>query len=238
MTLEQQHVVVVGGSSGIGFGVARAALEQGASVTLVSRSPEKLARAAALLENPGRVRTYPADATREDAVRQLFEALPPVNHVVVTAVEAGYLGIREMDFAAARRIFDSKLMAAFHVARHARLQPGGSLVFTTGIASVRPMQNGSVIAAVNGAIESAVRAWALELAPVRVNALSPGWIDTPVWDAIAGDSKGQVFEQHARRLPVGRMGTTTDLGHAALFLMSNGFTTGEVLRVDGGHPLV
>ncbi|MCP3167829.1 SDR family oxidoreductase [Myxococcus qinghaiensis] len=238
MTLEQQHVVVVGGSSGIGLGVARAALEQGASVTLVSRSTDKLARAAALLENPGRVRTCAADVTKEDAVRQLFEALPPVNHVVVTAVEARYLGIREMDFAAARRIFDSKLMAAFHVARHARLQPGGSLVFTTGIASVRPMPNGSVIAAVNGAIEAAVRAWALELAPVRVNALSPGWIDTPVWDAIAGDTKGQVFEQHARRLPVGRMGTTSDLGHAALFLMSNGFTTGEVLRVDGGHPLV
>ncbi|NBD08946.1 SDR family oxidoreductase [Corallococcus silvisoli] len=238
MTLEQQHVVVVGGSSGIGFGVAKAALEQGASVTLVSRSPEKLAQAAARLERPGRVRTSSADVTQEDAVRQLFEALPPVNHVVVTAVEARYLGIREMDFAAARRIFDSKLMAAFHVARHARLQPGGSLVFTTGIASVRPMQNGSVIAAVNGAIESAVRAWALELAPVRVNALSPGWIDTPVWDAIAGDAKGQMFEQHARRLPVGRIGTTTDLGHAALFLMGNGFTTGEVLRVDGGHPLI
>lgn len=238
MTLEQQHVVVVGGSSGIGFGVARAALEQGASVTLVSRSPEKLARAAALLENPDRVRTCSADATREDAVRQLFESLPPVNHVVVTAVEARYLGIREMDFAAARRIFDSKLMVAFHVASHARLQPGGSLVFTTGVASVRPMKNGSVIAAANGAIESAVRAWALELAPVRVNALSPGWIDTPVWDAIAGDTKGQVFEQHARRLPVGRMGKIADLGHAALFLMSNGFTTGEVLRVDGGHPLV
>lgn len=238
MTLEQQHVVVVGESSGIGFGVAKAALEQGAFVTLVSRSPEKLAQAAALLEKPGRVRTCSADVTSEDAVRQLFEALPPVNHVVVTAVEARYLGIREMDFAAARRIRDSKLMAAFHVARHARLQPGGSLVFTTGIASVRPMRNGSVIAAVNGAIEAAVRAWALELAPVRVNALSPGWIDTPVWDAIAGDAKGQMFEQHARRLPVGRIGTTTDLGHAALFLMSNGFATGEVLRVDGGHPLV
>ncbi|MCP3063681.1 SDR family oxidoreductase [Myxococcus sp. K38C18041901] len=238
MTLEQQHVVVVGGSSGIGLGVARAALAQGASVTLASRSSEKLARAADLLGSPEQVRTCPVDATSEDSVRQLFGALGPVNHVVVTAVEARYLGIREMDFAAARRIFDSKLMAAFHVASHARIQPGGSLVFTTGIASLRPKPNGSVIAAVNGAIEAAVRAWALELAPVRVNALSPGWIDTPVWDAIVGESKGQVFEQHARRLPVGRIGTTLDVGHAALFLMGNGFTTGEVLRVDGGHPLV
>ncbi|MFY1825264.1 SDR family oxidoreductase [Myxococcus fulvus] len=238
MTLEQQHVVVVGGSSGIGLGVARAALAQGASVTLASRSSEKLARAAALLDSPGRVRTCPVDATSEDSVRQLFETLGPVNHVVVTAVEARYLGIREMDFAAARRIFDSKLMAAFHVASHARLAPGGSLVFTTGIASLRPKPNGSVIAAANGAIEAAVRAWALELAPVRVNALSPGWIDTPVWDTIAGEAKAAMFEQHARRLPVGRIGTALDVGHAALFLMGNGFTTGEVLRVDGGHPLV
>ncbi|NTX63609.1 SDR family oxidoreductase [Myxococcus sp. CA051A] len=238
MTLEQQHVVVVGGSSGIGLGVAQAALEQGARVTLVSRSPEKLAQAAEQLGSPDRVRTVSADATEEDAVRRLFEVLPPVNHVVVTAVEARYLPIKEMDFAAARRIIDSKLMAAFHVAKHARLQPGGSLVFTTGIASVRPMKNGSVIAAVNGAIESAVRAWALELAPVRVNVLSPGWIDTPVWDAVAGDAKGPLLEQHARRLPVGRIGTTTDTGHAAVFLMNNGFTTGEVLHVDGGHPLV
>ncbi|WP_342374918.1 SDR family oxidoreductase [Myxococcus stipitatus] len=238
MNLEQQHVVVVGGSSGIGLGVAQAALEQGASVTLVSRSPEKLARAAAGLGAPGRVHTHAADATREDDVRRLFEALPPVNHVVVTTVEAHYLSIRQMDFALARRVIDSKLMAAFHVARHARLQPGGSLTFTTGIASARPSPNGSVIAAVNGGIESAVRAWALELAPVRVNALSPGWIDTPIWDSLAGDAKAQRFEQHARRLPVGRIGTTADVGHAAVFLMTNGFTTGDVLRVDGGHPLV
>lgn len=238
MTLEQQHVVVVGGSSGIGLGVARAALEQGASVTLVSRSPEKLARAAAGLGDPRRIRTHTADATQEDDMRRLFEVLSPVNHVVVTAVEAHYLPIQQMDFALARRVIDSKLMAVFHVAKHARIQPGGSLTFTTGIASVRPSPNGSIIAAVNGGIESAVRAFALELAPVRVNALSPGWIDTPMWDSLAGDAKAQRFEQQARRLPVGRIGTAADVGHAAVFLMSNGFTTGDVLRVDGGHPLV
>jgi NAD(P)-dependent dehydrogenase (short-subunit alcohol dehydrogenase family) len=156
----------------------------------------------------------------------------------VTAVHAHYQPIRQLDLAGARRTIDSKLMAALHVAKHARIEPGGSIVFTTGIAAVRPGPSGAVVTAVNGAVNALVRALALELAPVRVNALSPGWIDTPLWDAIAGDGREQRFEQHARRLPVGRMGKPADVAHAALFLMGNGFTTGEVLHVDGGHQLV
>ncbi|WP_437627131.1 SDR family oxidoreductase [Sorangium sp. So ce1151] len=238
MDLEQQHVVVIGGSSGIGLGVARACLARGASLTLVSRSPEKLAGAAAELGDARRVRTFAADVTQEAEVRSLFDQHPPARHVVVTAVQGHYQPIREMDIAAARRLIDSKLVAALHVAKHARIAPGGSLVFTTGIAAVRPGPGGSVVAAVNGALMSLVRALAIELAPVRVNALSPGWVDTPVWDSIAGGAKEQRFAQHARRLPVGRIGAPADIADAALFLMGNGFTTGEVLHVDGGHRLV
>ncbi|MGK3963507.1 SDR family oxidoreductase [Sorangium sp. So ce1667] len=238
MNLEQQHVVVIGGSSGIGLGVARACLARGASVTLVSRSPEKLAGAAAELGDARRVRTFAADVTQEAEVRSLFDQHPPARHVVVTAVQGHYQPVREMDIAAARRLIDSKLVAALHVAKHARIEPGGSLVFTTGIAAVRPGPGGAVVAAVNGALMSLVRALAIELAPVRVNALSPGWVDTPVWDSIAGGAKEQRFAQHARRLPVGRIGAPADIADAALFLMGNGFTTGEVLHVDGGHRLV
>ncbi|MGK3971029.1 SDR family oxidoreductase [Sorangium sp. So ce118] len=238
MNLEQQHVVVIGGSSGIGLGVARACLARGASLTLVSRSPEKLAGAAAELGDARRVRTFAADVTQEAEVRSLFDQHPPARHVVVTAVQGHYQPVREMDIAAARRLIDSKLVAALHVAKHARIEPGGSLVFTTGIAAVRPGPGGAVVAAVNGALMSLVRALAIELAPVRVNALSPGWVDTPVWDSIAGGAKEQRFAQHARRLPVGRIGAPADIADAALFLMGNGFTTGEVLHVDGGHRLV
>ncbi|MGK3982992.1 SDR family oxidoreductase [Sorangium sp. So ce136] len=238
MNLEQQHVVVIGGSSGIGLGVARACLARGASLTLVSRSPEKLAGAAAELGDARRVRTFAADVTQEAEVRSLFNEHPPARHVVVTAVQGHYQPVREMDIAAARHLIDSKLVAALHVAKHARIEPGGSLVFTTGIAAVRPGPGGSVVAAVNGALMSLVRALAIELAPVRVNALSPGWVDTPVWDSIAGGAKEQRFAQHARRLPVGRIGAPADIADAALFLMGNGFTTGEVLHVDGGHRLV
>ncbi|KYF84194.1 short-chain dehydrogenase [Sorangium cellulosum] len=238
MNLEQQHVVVIGGSSGIGLGVARACLARGATLTLVSRSAEKLAGAAAELGDARRVRTFAADVTQEAEVRSLFDQHPPARHVVVTAVQGHYQPVREMDIAAARRLIDSKLVAALHVAKHARIEPGGSLVFTTGIAAVRPGPGGAVVAAVNGALMSLVRALAIELAPVRVNALSPGWVDTPVWDSIAGGAKEERFAQHARRLPVGRIGAPGDIADAALFLMGNGFTTGEVLHVDGGHRLV
>ena len=100
------------------------------------------------------------------------------------------------------------------------------------------LPSGSIVAAVNGALMSLVRALAVELAPVRVNALSPGWVDTPVWDSIPGGAKEERFAQHARRLPVGCIGAPADIADAALFLMGNGFTTGEVLHVDGGHRLV
>lgn len=238
MNLKNQHVIVVGGSSGIGLGVAKASLEAGASVTLVGRSLEKLTTAAARLEAPQRVRTFAADLTQEESARRLFEELPPANHVVVSTVEPYYQPIRQLDLAKARRTLDSKLTVALHVAKHARLEPQASLLFTGGIAALRPGPGGSIVAAANGALISLVRALAIELAPVRVNLLSPGWVDTPAWDSFGDDVKRQRFEQHVKRLPVGRIGTTSDLAHAALFLMSNGFTTGEELNVDGGHRLV
>ncbi|QSQ28446.1 SDR family oxidoreductase [Pyxidicoccus parkwayensis] len=238
MNLQDQHVVVIGGSSGIGLGVASAALEAGASVTLVGRAPEKLEAAASRLGNGQRVRTFTADVTEEAQVRELFQSRPPVNHVVVTAVHAYYAPIRQFDLAQARRTLDSKLMAAFNVAKHARFEGPGSLTFTGGVAADRPGPGGAVIASVNGALVALARSLALELAPVRVNVISPGWIDTPMWDVIAGAAKQERLEQHARRLPVGRVGVPADIGSAVLFLMGNGFTTGETLHVDGGHRLV
>jgi len=235
MKIADQHVIVIGGSSGIGLGVARAARDSGATVTIVGRSAERLAAAAAALDG---VHSVSADATIEADVQRLFAELPPAHHVVVTAVQGHYQPIRELDLGGARRLIESKLVAALHVAKHARLTAGGSLVLTSGIASDRPLLGGSVVAAVNGALESLVLGLALELAPVRVNALSPGWIDTPVWDKIAGAAKAERFAAHARRLPVGRIGAPADIAHAAIFLMENGFTTGEVLHVDGGHLLV
>jgi NAD(P)-dependent dehydrogenase (short-subunit alcohol dehydrogenase family) len=122
-----------------------------------------------------------------------------------------------------------------HASKH--LSRGGSITFTAGIASERPMPRASMVAAANAALGGLARALAVELAPVRVNVLSPGWVDTPVWDRISPD-KNAAFEAMAKRLPAGRVGLPADLAHAARFLMENAFTTGIVLHVDGGHRLI
>ena len=123
----------------------------------------------------------------------------------------------------------------------ARIQLGGSITFTSGIAARRPMRGGSAAAALNSGLEGLVRALAVELAPIRVNAVSPGWTDTPIWDGMAGmtaERKQEAFAAMAARLPTGRIGRPVDIAEAVLFLMKSGFSTGTVLDVDGGHRLV
>lgn len=214
-----EKVIVIGGSSGIGKGIAEACTRAGMQVTVVSR------------------RTG-VDATDEEAMVRLFSEAGEVHHVVLTAVAAAYPKIGELDVAEAKRAIDSKVVAALLAAKYARFAAGASLTLTSGIAMDRPGPHASVVAAMNGAVTALGRALAIELAPVRVNVLSPGWIDTPVWDRIAGSAKAERFASHAARLPVGRIGAPADIAAAALFLMQNGFVTGECLHVDGGHRLV
>ena len=244
MSLQDKHVVVAGGSSGIGMGVARATLAAGARVTLAARTAERLDRAReqlrAEVEDPTRVRTVVTDIAREPEVAHLFEESGPLDHLVVTAVSVAYLPIAAFDPAAGQRVIDSKLVGPLLLAKHGsrQLRPGGSITFTAGINAYRPSAGGSVVAAANGALMALGRALAVELAPLRVNVVSPGWVDTPVWDTVAGGRKTEVLGGMAARLPVGRIGTVEDLAHAFLFLMQNEYTTGTVLEVDGGHRLV
>lgn len=233
-------VVIVGGSSGIGLGVARASLARGAKVVLVGRTAERLARAAAWLEAGERVSVHAADATDERSVQHLFGVIGPFDHLVVTAVVGAYAPIRQLSLDDARRLIESKLVAALALAKHgaAHVRPGGSMTFTSGIAKDRPMPGGAVVAAVNGGLGALAHALALELAPTRVNVVSPGWVDTPVWDAIAGEGKIAAWDALAKKLPVGRIGTPHDLALAYLAAMENGFMTGTTLHVDGGHALV
>lgn len=234
--LSGKVVLIVGGGSGIGLGVARALLDRGARVVLAGRTLPKLEHALSALGAGERGRAVRVDITREPEVTALFEQVPTVDHVVVTAADLAYQPIREFEIDAARRAIDSKLLGALLIAKHAapHLSPDGSLTFTTGVASERPLARGSLVAAVNGALHSFIRGAALELAPIRVNALSPGWVDSELWDAI-GIDKAAAFAAMAARLPTGRIGVPADLGHAAVFLMESTFTTGAVLTVDGGH---
>lgn len=240
MTLDGQHVVVVGGSSGIGLGAAHAVLAAGARVTIVGRSPERLARARRELGDETQVRAIAADIAQETDVVRLFEAAGDLDHLVTTAVDASYQPVTELEPAAAQRVIDSKLIGPLLLAKHGapRIRTGGSITFTSGIAAYRPSRGGAVVAAVNGALAALGRALALELAPIRVNVVSPGWVDTPVWDVVAGDRKGAVLSGMAERLPVQRVGTPADVARAFLFLMQSEYSTGTVLHIDGGQRLV
>lgn len=239
MSLAQRTVIIVGGGSGIGLGVARACLSRGANVVLAGRNLAKLEGALAALQAGEQGRAVATDITDEARVVELFREVAEFDHVVVTAADLAYEPITSFDLGAAQRALASKLLGALLVAKHAapRLPRTGSITFTTGVASERPRPGGSLTATVNGGLHSFVRAAAIELAPVRVNALSPGWVDSGLWDHIPVD-KAAAFAKMSASLPTGRIATPADLGHAALFLMESEMTTGAVLTVDGGQRFV
>jgi NAD(P)-dependent dehydrogenase (short-subunit alcohol dehydrogenase family) len=253
------RVLIVGGSSGIGLALAELLLAGGAQVNIAGRSADRLAAAAKQLaavsqrpepvaavaqrpDQPERLRTCQADITCEDQVRRLLADAGQLDHIVVTAADAtgAYAPLADFDLDAARAILDTKLLGPWLVAKHAGpyLTPGASITFTSGIAAYRPGPGASMIATANGALEALSRALAMELAPIRVNVVSPGWIDTPIWDTIAGDSKAERLAAMAARLPVGRIGAPVDVAEAFVALMRNGFITGTLVHVDGGHRLI
>jgi NAD(P)-dependent dehydrogenase (short-subunit alcohol dehydrogenase family) len=242
MDIVGQTIIVVGGGSGMGLEVARAALAKGAEVVIVGRSQQRLAQAVAELGDE-HIRTVAADITSEEEVSRLFEGVGRFDHLFVSAASnLTYQPIRELDMEAARKTIDAKFVAALLLAKYAArtINAHGSVTLISGIAAERPMPTGYLVGAVNGALFSLVYGLAVALAPVRVNTISPGWIDTPIWDAnpALAANKPAMFAQMAQRLPAGRIGQPADVAHTALFLMENEFTTGTVLPVDGGHRLI
>ncbi len=220
------RAVFVGGSSGIGLAAARRAAAAGWDVVVVSREPERADVAAERVA---------LDIANEAAVRETFEALGPIDHLVFSPVARAGGPARSLDLAAARRAFETKFWGPFTAVQAADVRE--SIVFVSGVAATTPMRGGSATAAVNGAIEALVRTLAVELAPVRVNAVSPGIIATPTWDAIAAEDREAMFDRLAGALPAGRVGTADEVAEAIWLLLTNGFVTGIVLPVDGGHRL-
>lgn len=241
-TASVDHVLIVGGSSGMGLSLAASLLAEGTRVTIAGRHIARLQDARLVLPETSLLTTEVADITQEEDVIGLFERLGPVDHIVSTAasLEGVYRLLPELELSAIHRAVDSKLIGPLLLAKYGApsLSKTGSITFTSGIAAYRPAARGSVVAAVNGALASLAYALAIELAPIRVNVVSPGWVDSPIWATVAGDKKEEMLEAMAERLPVGRVGQPADIAHAIGFLMRNGFATGSVLHVDGGHRLV
>ncbi len=239
--IANSRILIVGGSSGMGLALARRTLAIGAEVIIVGRNEDKLKRTGAELQSAA-LSTVAADITQEGQVADLFERVGRLDHIVSTAadIEGAYELLPSLDLRAAQKVVESKFYGPLLLAKYGVpvLSPAGSITFTSGIAAYRPSARGSVVAAVNAGLEGLVRALAVEVAPIRVNAVSPGWVDTPIWTFVAGDKKDETLSAMAKRLPVGRVGQPEDIADAISFLMGNAFTTGTILHVEGGHRLV
>jgi NAD(P)-dependent dehydrogenase (short-subunit alcohol dehydrogenase family) len=238
MSLESKVVVVLGGSSGMGLATAKAAAAEGAQVVITGRSQEKLAAANAQL--PAGSRSAALDVADEAGTRSLFEQLGHVDHLFITAATVTLsLGIAN-DAATLRPAMDTRFWGSLYAAKYGaqHMKDGGSITFTSGVSAWRPRPGSSVGAASCGAVEAFARSLALELAPIRVNTIQPGFIDTPLIDELVGERKAALVAMQSARLPVKRIGTPEDIADAVLFLMKNGFVTGITLTVDGGHTLV
>ncbi len=238
MSLKEKRVVIIGGSSGMGLASAKAAAAAGAYVLIAGRSPEKLQRA--LDEIEGEADAHPLDVTREGDVREFFARLGGFDHLVTTAATGAVGAFLEMESADVRNVFESKFWGQYNAAKYGAtgIRPGGSITMFAGVASEKPLPGLVAYAAVNGAVEGLCRTLAVELAPLRVNVVSPGIVMTPAYAEMPADKREAMFEAVGAKLPVRRVGRPEDIAKTVLYLMENGYTTGTVIQVDGGHRLV
>jgi NAD(P)-dependent dehydrogenase (short-subunit alcohol dehydrogenase family) len=235
--LAGQTVVVIGGSAGIGLETARLARAEGADVVLTGRNRERLDRAAREVD----ARSSAAfDAADPDRLEQFFAGLPPVDHVMVTAGRPYYALLADFDFAQARRSQDEHLWLAVHLARVAmdKVRPGGTLLFMGGTGARRPAPGLAVAAAATAALPALVAGLALELAPVRVNLIAAGFVDTPLSAELLGDGLEARREELRATLPIGRVVGPDDVARLAVHLMANTAVTGATYDIDGGQQLV
>jgi len=239
MSLTDKRILVIGGGSGIGFAVAEAAADAGAQVTIASSSADKVAAAASRIGN----RTVGAklDVTREDEVAAFFN-VQTFDHIAFTAGDWGgprRAPLAELDLAKAMSVFDVRFWGAVKVAKHAAktMPAGGSLTLTDGMIAHRPQKGSAISTAMTGAVEHLTRALAVEFAPVRVNAVCPGLIRTGIWDRIPEDRREKELGDMTSRQLIARVGEPNEVAEAYLYLMRGGYTTGQVLYVEGGRAL-
>lgn len=218
-TLDGQCVAILGGSSGIGLATAKAAQREGAKVTIVSRKPQP---------QPG-IETHAADLTDPEAVADAFAAIGEIDHLVYTAGEPlELMTLDDFDRYRARTFFGLRYFNVLDAVKAARVTT--SITLTTGIAKDRPGPGWAVAASICGAVEALTRALAVELAPLRVNAVSPGVVRSPLW----GPDAEQLYSDVGAALPLRRVGEVEEIAQAFLYLMTQPWSTGTILTVDGG----
>lgn len=234
-TLENKTIVVIGGTSGMGHSIAKLAVESGASVIVASRSEEKVASTSKILGCTGRS----IDTTDEASVQDFFNSIGSIDHLAIPGSSVRTGTLKDAPLSDGEFTFRSKFFGPYLCAKYAQIKLGGSITLFSGILSRRPGRNDAVLAGVNAAVEAMGRALARDLAPVRVNTISPGMTrGTSAYLSMADETREGMYSSIAARLPVGRVGTGEDIAAATLMLMNNGFITGVTLDVDGGGVLV
>lgn len=233
---DQKRLLLIGGGSGIGHAIAAAALERGDEPIIGARDPERTR--SALPEALRGVQVVHADLVDEDSIAALVAA-GPFDAVVSLAAASANGPIASLDPVAMRSAFDAKVFGPMLLAKHltTAVRPGGTFVFFSGIAAWKPAPGMSVMATVNGAVSFMAEALAVEVAPVRAVAISPGIIDSGLWDFMGDDGKRAFFEATASTTPAGRVGTPRDIVEAVFLAVDNTFVTGTTLHVDGGGRL-
>jgi NAD(P)-dependent dehydrogenase (short-subunit alcohol dehydrogenase family) len=232
-----QTVLLIGGSSGIGLETARLARSRGAAVILTAREPDRLHRVG--LELGASIAAF--DATDFGRLGRFFDALPaPIDHLLVTGPGPSHAPLAEFDLDAARRHVDAHLLLPLQVARDAagKVRPGGTLLFMGGTGGRRTAAGRSFTAALKAALPAMTRTLALEVAPVRVNLIAAGFVDTPLSAFLLGDQIDQRRAQLRATLPIGRVVSPADIAALAVHLMTNTAITGATFDIDGGQQLL
>lgn len=239
MNLQHKKIVIVGGTSGIGFATARAALAQGADVLVSSSKREKVETAVAALG--AGADGVVADVNNAESMERLFNEAGHVDHLVYTAGESLLFGnLDGLEMSAVRDAFDVRVFGAIAAIKAVlpHIRQGGSIVLTSGIASARAPKGLTIGAGICSAMEGLTRALAVEIAPLRVNIVSPGFVRTPLWSNMPENDREAMYQHAGSTLLVGRVGEADEIAQAYLYLMNNTFVTGQTVVIDGGGVLV
>jgi NAD(P)-dependent dehydrogenase (short-subunit alcohol dehydrogenase family) len=231
--LHERRVLIIGGSGGIGTSLVRLFAEAGAQVTVSGRSPDRIEAVATKWRGTAK----PLDILDNNAIEAFFAGEEPFDHVVIAAAATKVGSVAALPLDDAADAMESKFWGAYRVARAARIVDGGSITFISGFLSIRPAANAVLQGSINAALEALGRRLALERAPVRVNTVSPGVIDTPLWRALPQASREDFLGRTASALPTRRIGQPEDVARAVLFVATNPFATGTTVVVDGGGTI-
>jgi NAD(P)-dependent dehydrogenase (short-subunit alcohol dehydrogenase family) len=235
--LKDKKVVIIGGSSGIGFESAKQVIAQGAEVIIASRSEDKLQNAKEKLGD--RATALILDTTQEQQVQSFFEKVGRFDHLVVSAAETSGGSFLQTDTVKARQLFENKFWGQYYAAKYGapKILPHGSIILFSGVVAYKSMVGSSILGAVNAAVSNLGQTLALELAPIRVNIVSPGIIDTPSRSKMPEETRNNFYATVGNKLPVKRIGRAEDVAQSVLYLLQNSFVTGTILHVEGGHIL-